>query len=261
MRNAVNAYLSFGMVNVKVGVSPSTNRQADPEFKNLHAPCKAPVAQEMVCTSCGKEHLRPDELLKGYRLSKDQFVTFTLDEHRALKPERSSTIQLKGFMTLEKLPNSIEGSWWLTPDPIFVTAYSVLYDALTATGLWGVGTCCLWGKERICAVGPDSGVLRLDALTAPSAIVEPDFELPAAPKAEVEMAIKLLQAASQHSVSLDALEPSFAAEVAAAVQAKLAGETIERQAIIQPEPTIDLMAALKASVAEMTPKKRKKQAA
>ena len=188
MRVSVNAHLSFGMVNVPVGVSPSTSRQADVSFKTLHLACLAPIKQDKFCSSCGKEHLGPDELCKGFEVVKGEYVTFTESELLALMPERSPLIKIEAFMHDVSLDPLVTQSYWLVPHETFMEPYAVIMDAMGDTGVFGVGTCCLWGKDHLCAVTQTGEAMKLHLLLNPASLVEPDFVLPEPSKEAVELA-------------------------------------------------------------------------
>ena len=133
MRVSVNAHLSFGMVNVPVGVSPSTSRHSEISFKTLHAACTAPIKQDKSCSSCGKEHLNPEEIVKGFEVVKGNYVTFTEAELAELLPERSPIIKVETFMPAGSLNLSVlsENGYWLVPSDAFIAPYAVLVDAMT----------------------------------------------------------------------------------------------------------------------------------
>ena len=261
MRVSVNAHLSFGMVNVPVGVSPSTSKASEVSFKTLHAPCLAPIKQDKLCSSCRK-HLDPSEIVKGYEVVKGQYVTFTEDELAQLMPERSPIIKIETFMPSSSLNLSVlsEHSYWLVPNDAFIAPYAVLVDALSETKLVGVGTCCLWGKDHLCAVDVSGQALSLQMLTPPRAMVSPDFKVPIAPKEATKMAISLLKQMQNSKLSLDSLAPSQD-ELKKVIQSKIAGTEIKPVKLVEPDTTVDLMAALKASIATTKPKTSRKVAA
>lgn len=271
MRVSVNAHLSFGMVNVPVGVSPSTSKASEVSFKTLHAPCLAPIKQDKLCSSCGKEHLGPEDLLKGYEVVKGSYVTFTEAELARLLPERSPIIKIETFMSTVDLShqfgfpmiNSATASYWLVPNEAFLPPYAVLVDAITESKLVGVGTCCLWGKDQLCAILVSGQALSLQLLVPPRSMVTPDFVVPVAPKDATAMAVELLKSMKSRKLTLNEIAPSND-ELKKVIQAKVAGTEIAVEPVVAPDTTVDLMAALRASIAENAikePKKARKQVA
>jgi len=262
MRVTVNAHLSVGLVNIPVGVSPFTNRQGETALKTLHVGCEAPIRQEMTCTVCGAEHLGPTDLVKGFEVSKDQFVTFSDSELQSLKPKRSPVIELKAFVSTALNVDALTvASHWLVPSEAFQVPYSVLWCAMESIQVFGVGSCCLWGKEHLCAVVWDEEGLRLALLLNPSTIVVPDFQLREAPDEAVEMASTLLSQMTRKLVSLSEFAP-VNESMGEAVAAKLAGFTPKALPEAPVETTVDLMQSLKASIAAAGSKpKRARRAA
>jgi DNA end-binding protein Ku len=266
MRVAVNAHLSFGLVNVPVGVSPSTNRQPDVKFNLLHAKCEGPIKQAKYCPACEASHdhdvglveeLSPDDLVRGYEITKGKFLTFTEGELTKMMPERSPIIELKSFVGERYAPmlKSLESnSYWLIPNDQFMTAYSMLRDAMQATHLAGIGKCCLWGKEHACYVHESADVLMLSMLLNPNDLISPDFVAPAAPKEPVSLASKLLKSMEPKTLKLSEYMPKRNEELNDLIQAKLSGMTIDSEPEPEVETTFDLMAALRASMEAEQPK-------
>ena len=90
--------------------------------------------------------------------------------------------------------------------------------------------------------------LSLQMLRPPKALVTPDFKVPLAPKEATKMAVTLLKQMQSKKVSLDSLAPSQD-ELKKVIQAKIAGTELKPAVVAEPDTTIDLMEALKASIA------------
>src|SRR3989449_11495875 len=76
MRTIWNGSISFGLVNIPVGLAPATKpaaRQSDIAFRTLHRECGTPIKQKRWCPTHERE-VEADELVKGWEVSKGQFV-------------------------------------------------------------------------------------------------------------------------------------------------------------------------------------------
>src|ERR1700745_1841219 len=101
MRTTWNGSISFGWFNIPIGLAPATKpaaRQSDVSFRLLHRECMTPIKQKRWCTVHDRE-LGPDEIVKGWEVSKGEFV---IVEDSALEAiERDSTsrsIEITGFV-------------------------------------------------------------------------------------------------------------------------------------------------------------------
>jgi len=256
MRVSVNAHLSFGMVNVPVGVSPSTNRTPEFKLRQLHAKCGNPVHQDLVCTTCHEGDLDRSDLVKGYEVTKGNYVVFTQAEIDRIKPERSPIIGIKRFAPdgMVNVVGLMNTSYWLVPNPAFEAAYSVLSYAMAELDAVGLGVCSLWGKEHLFAIealpsGSDShgGPMKLNLLHSPSEVILPDFVINASVGAAGEMAIEVVKQMMHSELTPQQMAPGTE-EMQKLVQAKLAGKELEAKA---PEPvsaTVNLMEALRMTV-------------
>src|SRR5256884_8332786 len=76
MRTTWNGSVSFGWVNIPVGLAPATKasaRQSDVSFRLLHRECGTPIKQQRYCPF-HERVVESDELIKGWEVSKGQFV-------------------------------------------------------------------------------------------------------------------------------------------------------------------------------------------
>src|SRR5438067_13527237 len=85
MRTTWNGSISFGLVNIPVGLSPATApaaRQSDVQFRMLHRTCMTPIKQKRWCPVHDVE-VGPDELVRGWEVAKGQFVPVEDEELEA----------------------------------------------------------------------------------------------------------------------------------------------------------------------------------
>ena len=87
MRTTWNGSLSFGLVTIPVGLAPATTpkaRASDVTFRTLHRECMTPIKQKRWCPVHDRE-VPSDELVKGWEVSKGQFVL--VEDSRTFIPE------------------------------------------------------------------------------------------------------------------------------------------------------------------------------
>jgi len=76
MRTTWNGSISFGLVNIPVGLAPATKsaaRQSDVSFRMLHRECGTPIRQQRWCPVHDRV-VEGDELVRGWEVAKGQFV-------------------------------------------------------------------------------------------------------------------------------------------------------------------------------------------
>lgn len=258
MRTIWNGSLSFGLVTIPVGLSVAQQRQ-EVAFRTLHRECGTPIKQKRWCPLHERE-LEPDELVKGWEFAKGQYVLVEESDLEAVDLKRSRSIELLRFVPLAEVdPLYFDRAYYLAPasDPVGRRPYALLLRALHETGMAAVGKFVLWNKENLCLVRPLDGALALETLYYAEDIRSKAEILEALE--EIEVKAPELQMATQLVESLAGeFDPAdyrneHRGELRAMLEAKLAGEEVVRPEPLPEAQVIDLMDALKQSIAAAKP--------
>jgi DNA end-binding protein Ku len=148
-----------------VGLTVGKQRQ-DVSFRTLHRECGTPIKQKRYCSVHDRD-VTPDELVKGWELTKGQFVIVGDSDLDAIAAERSRSIDLIQFVELAEVdPLYFDRAYYLAPseDEVARRPYVLLLEALCDTGMAAVGRFVLWSKENLCLVRPIDGSLVLETL-------------------------------------------------------------------------------------------------
>jgi DNA end-binding protein Ku len=246
--------LSFGLVNVPVKLYTAT-RSKDVRFNQLHAKDGARIRQKRVSSATGEE-VGLDEIVKGYEIAPDTYVTITPEELDAIAPKASRLIEIEEFVDLDEIdPLYYESSYYLVPDKTGAKAYALLHAAMTSENKVAIGRVVLRSKEYLTAVRPLGETLTMSTMRFADEIV-PRSTLEGLPGEDVEAGEKEVKMARQLIESLSAVfEPekftdTYREAVLAMIEQKAAGQEI----VVEPDApattkTVDLMAALEASLA------------
>src|ERR1700675_446013 len=114
-RSVGSGMVSFGLVAIPIKLYVATHSEA-PSFNLLHQTSGSRIRQQIFCPRCERTVER-NELVKGYEVAKDQYVTFTEEELRALETAASSSIDIQEFVPLAAVdPVYFETSQFLGPD-------------------------------------------------------------------------------------------------------------------------------------------------
>ena len=163
--------LAFGLINVPVDVLPAT-RRATPSLRML-GPEGTPLARRYFCPSHGRT-VEPEEIVRGYEVEEDRFVTIRDEELEALEPEKSREIDLERFVDADTIPPlHFQRGYVLTPAGDSNKAYRLLAEAMEATGKAGVASVVMRGNEYVIAVLAEGGILRAETLRLSDEVRDP----------------------------------------------------------------------------------------
>lgn len=254
--------ITFGLISIPVRLY-SAVKEKSMKFHLLHEEDKGRIKYERKCSVCGKE-VSWDDIIKGYEFSKDHYVTFTDDELDSIDMDSVKAIDVEAFVPLEQIdPIYFNKTYYVVPDAAGLKAYRLLLDALEAEGQVGVAKVAFRDKEHLATIRLKDEVFVLETMHWPDEIQEPAFEeLDKRVKikdTEVKMARQLIQQLTDDFRPQE-FKDVYRERLHDLAEKKIEGEEIAIAAEPEEEPTkvVDLMEALKASVAEA--KKRKTSA-
>ena len=261
MRTTWNGSLSFGLVNIPVGLSPATTasaRQSDVQFKLLHRECLNPIKQKRWCPVHDRE-LGPDEIVKGWEVAKGQFVPIEDEELEAIEQrDTSRVIEVSRFVKeVEVDPVYFDRTYYLVPAGTEAQRrpYALLLQAMRGEGVAGIGRFVLAGKEKLCLVRAKGDALALETLFVAEDVKaqdEIDEAVGATPvkKEELGLARQLISGLLGPFEPEEELRSEYRGQLKELLEAKLEGVELPPPAAEPADaPVIDLMEALRASVA------------
>ncbi|HVU78651.1 MAG TPA: Ku protein [Gaiellaceae bacterium] len=265
MRTTWNGSISFGLVNIPVGLAPATKpaaRQSDVSFRQLHRECGTPIKQKRWCPVHERD-VESDELVKGWEVSKGQFVIVEDADLEAIEQrDTSRSIEINRFVQLDEVdPIYFDRTYFLVPAGAEAARrpYVLLLEAMKEADVAALGRFVLAGKEKLCLIRAKGDALALETLFVSEDVKD---------QAEIDDAVSSsevrgpeLELAKQIIASLAApfdpaeLKSEYRESLRELLEAKLSGQEIEVPEEAAPTPVIDLMEALRASVAAASAKK------
>jgi DNA end-binding protein Ku len=255
MRTIWNGSINFGLVNIPIGLAVAQQRQ-DMSFRTLHRECRTPIRQKRWCPFHERD-VEADELVKGWEFAKGQFVVVEEEDLEAVAVQRSQSINILRFVPVEQVdPIYFDRTYYLSPASADAQRrpYVLLLRAMQQAKVGAVGKFVLWGKENLCLIRPLGDSLALETLyfaediRARAEIDEAVAEIDPS-EAELGMAMQLVESLVGEFEPTD-FENEHRNDLRAMLEAKLAGEEIARPEPVAPAPVIDLMEALRQSVAQ-----------
>jgi DNA end-binding protein Ku len=267
MRTTWNGSISFGLVNIPIGLAPATKpaaRQSDVAFRMLHRECMTPIKQKRWCPVHDRE-LGPDEIVKGWEVSKGEFVIVEDADLEAIERDSTSrSIDITGFVP-EDTVDAIyfDRTYFLVPAAAIAARrpYVLLQHALQETGMAALGRFVLAGKEKLCLIRPKGEGLALETMyLAEDVYSQAEIDESAAEAdvkdAEVALARQIIDSMVTEFQPAEQLTSAYRQDLRELLEAKLKGQEIARpEPAEEEEPTVDLMEALRRSVEEAQKRK------
>src|SRR6059058_6394947 len=151
MRTIWNGSISFGLVNIPIGLALATQRK-DVAFRTLHRECGTPIKQKRWCPFHERD-VEPEELVKGWEVAKGEFVLVEESDLEAVALQRSQSIDILRFVKLEDVdPVFFDRTYYLAPANAEAQRrpYVLLLEAMKQTGTAALGRFILRGSETFC---------------------------------------------------------------------------------------------------------------
>ncbi len=260
--------ISFGLLNVPVKLYSAVSRK-NIRFNELRESDGARVKHKRVAEGTDEE-VEYGEIIKGYEITKGNYVTFTKDELAELDPAKTRTIDIQDFVEIGQIdPIYFENPYYLGPAEGAEKAYSLLARAMESSGRAAIARFVLRNRENLAAIRASDNVLTMTTMRFADEVVAPTElddvlpqEKPRVAKKEVEMAEKLIESLSSDFKATD-YKDEYREELLSRIEAKAEGKDIVQSESEEPEATKtpDLMAALEESIAAVRgkePSKKKK---
>ena len=248
--------ISFGLLNVPVKLYSAVSRKTI-RFNELRESDGARVRHKRVAEGTDEE-VPYDEIVKGYEISPDRYVTLTREELAELDPAKTRSIDIQEFVDIGEIdPIYFENPYYLGPAEGAEKAYSLLARAMESSGKAAIARFVLRNREHLSAIRAHDNVLTMTTMRFADEVVSPEElddalpqEKPKVGKKEVEMAEKLIESLSDE-FDPAAYRDEYREELLNLIEQKAEGKEVVTSASEEPEPTKapDLMAALEESIA------------
>jgi DNA end-binding protein Ku len=231
----------------------SAARGESVSFNQLHKTDHSRVRQVLYCQSEDKP-IQRSEIVKGYEYEKDKYVVVDDEDIKKVAPRTAKTMEIQEFVKSDEVdPIFFESSYYLAPDEAGEKPYALLFEALRKTGCVGVAKIAMHNREHIVILRPGDRGILLHTMYYPDEIRQvEEFRTDTStvkPK-ELELA-KSLVASLEAPFEPEKYKDNYRENLMAMIQAKVEGkEIVETAAPTHKAPVIDILEALKMSLAE-----------
>ncbi|QNM82464.1 Ku protein [Sphingomonas sabuli] len=262
--------IRLALVSIPVELYPATKTGASISFHQVHEPSGKRIRYEKVVPGIGP--VDRDEIMKGYEVSKGEYVLLDPEEIEKVKLESRKTLDLVQFVDIGDIDAMyFEKPYYVVPaDDLAEEAFIVVREALRKARKVGIGQLAMRGQEHVIAIKPCGKGMLLETLRYADEVrkagsyfneigdAKPDADLLDLASTLIEKKAGEFDAKEFHNRYVDALQKLIEQK------RKTKGKVIQdpdEDAPADRSNVIDLMAALKKSLgddAKATPKAKSK---
>ena len=259
--------IRLALVSIPVEIYSASESGSKIRFNQIHEPSGKRVSYEKVVTGVGP--IDRDEIIKGYEISRGEYVLLEDEEIEAVKIESRKTLELVQFVNSDEIdPLYYEKPYYVAPkDELAEEAFVVLREALRKARKVALGQLSVRGSEKLVAIKPCGKGLLLETLRYADEVKKgqaffEDIDEGKPKKELLDLATTLIE---EKTAPFDAseFEDRYVDALRKLIDKKANSKS--KKAIIEdvddPDAAlggnvIDLMAALKKSVGEKKPAKK-----
>ena len=246
-------YISFGLVSVPVRLYAAA-REEHVSFNHIHEVCGSRIKQQVFCPTCERVVER-SELAKGYQVDRDSYVLVSGEELKTLEADSSEAMEIAQFVSLSEVdPIYYQASYYSAPEDPGRRAYSLLLQAMEKLNVAAIAKVTLHSREQIVLMRPYHKGIVLHTLYFPAEVREiaeygknDSMNLQ---KPEIDLAEQFIRQLTA-KFEPEQYKDEYQQRVLDLIETKRAGQVVAGQPQkARLAPVIDLMEALKKSIAE-----------
>ncbi len=244
-------HLTFGLVSFPVRLF-SAARGETISFNMLHKNDHSRIKQVIYCQAEDKPVPR-SELVKGYEYEKDRYVEIDEEEIKKVAPKTAKVMEILEFVKSDRVdPIYLESSYYMAPDEGGEKPYALLFEALRESKYYGIAKIAMHNREHIVILRPgNKGVLLHTMYYADEIRQVEEFRTDTSQVKEKELALaKMLIESLVAEFEPEKYVDNYRLNLQKMIEAKLEGNKVVETPTPHIAPVIDIMEALKKSLAE-----------
>jgi DNA end-binding protein Ku len=244
-------HLIFGMVSFPIRLF-SAARSETISFNLLHKDDHSRIRQVTYCQLEDKPISRA-ETVKGYEYEKDHYVVIDDEDIRKVAPRTAKVMEILEFVKADQVdPVYLESSYYVAPDEGGEKAYALLFTALKDSGYYGVAKVAMHNREHIIVLRPGAkGILSHTMYYQDEIRQVEEFRTDTSLVKEKELAMaKMLISSLEENFEPQKYHDSYRDNLQKMIEDKIEGRNVVETPSEHFAPVIDIMEALKKSLAE-----------
>jgi len=260
-RTSWKGFLKLSLVSVPVKAYTANNTDEEIRLNQLHGECHGRVRYKKVCEAHGE--LKSEDIVSGFEYAKDQYVVIDEEELAKVRKKSDKAVSIDGFVDPSKIdPIYLAGrSYYLLPDGAAGNRpYALLVRGMADANVVAIAQVVISGREQLVMLRPQDGMLLMNVLNYPKKVRAatpyrdelPD-EKPSA--SELALANTLIGASTLADFDLQSYRDAYVEHLNELIQLKVEGREIVQAPDPEEPKILNLMEALKKSVAEVGARK------
>jgi len=244
-------HLIFGMVSFPIRLF-SAARSETISFNMLHKDDHSRIKQMTYCQLEDKPIPR-SETVKGYEYEKDHYVVIDDEDIKKVAPRTAKVMEILEFVKADQVdPIYLESSYYVAPDEGGEKAYALLFTALKDSGYYGVAKVAMHNREHIIVLRPGAkGILSHTMYFQDEIRQVEEFRTDTSLVKEKELAMaKMLISSLEENFEPQKYHDSYRDNLKKMIEDKIEGRKVVETPSEHFAPVIDIMEALKKSLAE-----------
>lgn len=264
-RSTWKGFLKISLVSVPVKAYTATSSAgSEIRLNQLHAECHSRIQYKKTCPIHGE--VPNDEIVSGYEYSKGQYVIVDPDELEKLRTEDEKAINVDSFVAPDTIdPTYFSGkTYYLVPEgPVGMHTFAVVRQAMVEQKRYAVGLVVLHNREQVVLLRPVDDLLAMSVLNYDATVTKPSAFADEAPKneeaqpEELKLAKDLIARTTSKKFDIAKYKDDYTEKLSQLIEAKVAGKEIVAQPSHEPAQVINLMDALRGSLAKAEGKESK----
>jgi DNA end-binding protein Ku len=245
-------YLRLSLVSCPIQLFPATSERDKVRFHQINKGTGNRIRYVKVDADTGDE-VESDDIVKGYEVSKGEYIELEPEELEAVEIEGSRMIDIDEFVPKQEIDELfLANPYYIVPDgEVGAQAFAVIREAIKKEGMVALGKVVFTNREHIIALEPRGKGMVGVTLRYPYEIREEkdyfdDIPDEAVPKDMLELATHIVHSKAGH-FKPDKFEDKYESALKDIIKRKQHGEKIERPKDSEPAKVIDLMEALRRS--------------
>lgn len=245
-------FISFGLVSIPVRLYAAARTQRV-NLHQLHNVCHTRLRQPLYCPT-DKRIVERSEVVKGYEYEDGKYVVIEPEEIKKISPASARAMDILGFAKASEIdPLYFDASYFLTPEAEGKKAYELLLKSLEKAGRVGIAKLTMHQREYTVFIRPYDNGLTLHTMYFANEIREaPGYGKTDNAKLsaqELKLAEQLVQSLSI-DFHIENYHDEFQDRLKALIEARRKGHEVAAAPVPKRAPVIDIMAALKKSLAQ-----------
>lgn len=255
-RSSWKGYLKFSLVSVPIKGYSAATSAGGVAMRQLHAECHRRILYKKFCPVHGE--VTKQDIVSGFEYADGQYVVVEPEEIATLRGEADRAVSVDALIP----ENSVdplyftEKTYYLVPDgAVGQKPFVLIQQSLAEAKLAAIARAVLFGREELVLLRPVENVLALTALRYESEIthaqvVSEEVESPQLAEEEVELTKTLIKAFAKKKINIADYHDEYVVRLTSLIEAKVAGKEIVTPPETEEPHVINLMDALKQSVAQ-----------